>query len=99
MRGINSESVELIYLDPPFNSNANYAAPIGLQDLTHPVTLGTILGLLLDNPIGILLFTGLGVRLRVTRLPEGVNWLHMTGRLDHLWNWIHDELVYLWARI
>ena len=29
MRGINSESVDLIYLDPPFNSNANYAAPIG----------------------------------------------------------------------
>lgn len=27
MRGINSESVDLIYLDPPFNSNANYAAP------------------------------------------------------------------------
>ncbi|RKU20179.1 hypothetical protein C6500_09490 [Candidatus Poribacteria bacterium] len=31
MRGINSESVDLIYLDPPFNSNANYAAPIGSQ--------------------------------------------------------------------
>ena len=29
MRGIDSESIDLIYLDPPFNSNANYAAPIG----------------------------------------------------------------------
>ena len=29
MRGMNSESVDLIYLDPPFNSNANYATPIG----------------------------------------------------------------------
>ena len=29
MRGINSASVDLIYLDPPFNSKANYAAPIG----------------------------------------------------------------------
>ena len=29
LRGINSASVDLIYLDPPFNSNANYAAPIG----------------------------------------------------------------------
>ena len=29
MRGMNSECVDLIYLDPPFNSNANYAAPIG----------------------------------------------------------------------
>ena len=29
MRGMNSASVDLIYLDPPFNSKANYAAPIG----------------------------------------------------------------------
>jgi site-specific DNA-methyltransferase (adenine-specific) len=31
MRGMNSESVDLIYLDPPFNSNADYAAPIGSE--------------------------------------------------------------------
>ena len=31
MRGMNSESADLIYLDPPFNSNANYAAPVGSQ--------------------------------------------------------------------
>ncbi len=31
MRGMNSETVDLIYLDPPFNSNANYAAPVGSQ--------------------------------------------------------------------
>lgn len=29
MRGMNSDSVDLIYLDPPFNSNRNYEAPIG----------------------------------------------------------------------
>ncbi len=29
MRGMNAASVDLIYLDPPFNSKANYAAPIG----------------------------------------------------------------------
>ena len=29
LRGINSDSVDLIYLDPPFNSNRNYAAPVG----------------------------------------------------------------------
>ena len=28
---MNSSSVDLIYLDPPFNSKANYAAPIGSQ--------------------------------------------------------------------
>ena len=29
MRGMNGETVDLIYLDPPFNSNKNYSAPIG----------------------------------------------------------------------
>ena len=29
LRGLNSVSVDLIYLDPPFNSNRNYAAPVG----------------------------------------------------------------------
>ena len=29
LRGIDTGSVDLIYLDPPFNSNRNYAAPIG----------------------------------------------------------------------
>ena len=29
LRGMNSECVDLIYLDPPFNSNQDYAAPIG----------------------------------------------------------------------
>ena len=29
LRGMNSECVDLIYLDPPFNSNKDYAAPVG----------------------------------------------------------------------
>ena len=29
MRGLNSDTVDLIYLDPPFNSNDDYAAPVG----------------------------------------------------------------------
>ena len=31
MRGMNSASVDLIYLDPPFNSNRNYSAPVGSE--------------------------------------------------------------------
>ncbi len=31
MRGMNSDMVDLIYLDPPFNSNKNYSAPIGSE--------------------------------------------------------------------
>ncbi len=32
MRGMNSDSVDLIYLGPPFNSNRTYAAPIVVKD-------------------------------------------------------------------
>ena len=28
LRGINSQCIDLIYLDPPFNSNRTYAAPL-----------------------------------------------------------------------
>ena len=31
LRGMNSGCVDLIYLDPPFNSNRNYSAPIGSE--------------------------------------------------------------------
>ena len=31
MRGINSECIDLIYLDPPFNSDQYYSAPIGSE--------------------------------------------------------------------
>jgi len=31
MRGMNSGAADLIYLDPPFNSNRDYAAPIGSE--------------------------------------------------------------------
>ena len=31
LRGMNSESGDLIYLDPPFNSNRDYSAPIGSE--------------------------------------------------------------------
>ena len=29
LHGLNSESIDLVYADPPFNSNKNYEAPIG----------------------------------------------------------------------
>ncbi|MXV76821.1 site-specific DNA-methyltransferase, partial [Candidatus Poribacteria bacterium] len=31
LKGINSDSIDLIYLDPPFNSNKSYSAPIGSE--------------------------------------------------------------------
>ena len=39
LRGMNSETVDLIYLDPPFNSKKSYQAPIGTErhDKGYPV--------------------------------------------------------------
>ena len=31
LRGLNSECVDLVYLDPPFNSNQDYSAPVGSE--------------------------------------------------------------------
>ena len=31
MRGLNSDTIDLIYLDPPFNSNRDYEAPVGSE--------------------------------------------------------------------
>lgn len=31
LRGTNSKSVDLVYLDPPFNSNKEYSAPVGSE--------------------------------------------------------------------
>ena len=66
----------------PLFAFANAGLPLdgmGLQDLTSPVALGIVGGLMLGNPIGVLLFTGAGVALGFARLPAGVNWLQLTG--------------------
>lgn len=52
---------------------------VGVQDFTHPVMLGVVLGLVVGKPVGILLFAGLGVLLRFTQLPNDVSWLHIAG--------------------
>ena len=36
LRGMNSDTVDLIYLDPPFNSNKNYEAPVGSKAAGRP---------------------------------------------------------------
>ena len=52
---------------------------MSFADLTHPVTLGVIGGLVLGKPIGILLFVGLAVMLGMARLPERVTWGQVLG--------------------
>ena len=49
------------------------------QALSHPVTMGVILGLVLGKFIGISCFSWLAVRIGIARLPAGVGWRHLLG--------------------
>jgi NhaA family Na+:H+ antiporter len=42
-------------------------------------SLGIMAGLVLGKPIGILLFCLLAIKLKIARLPEGVNWLKLAA--------------------
>lgn len=52
---------------------------MSIDDLTHPVTMGVVAGLLIGKPLGILLFVGLAVSLRLAQLPTNVNWRQLLG--------------------
>jgi len=52
---------------------------MSVGDLTHPVTMGVILGLLVGKPLGILIFVGLAVGLRFARLPDNITWMQILG--------------------
>jgi NhaA family Na+:H+ antiporter len=47
--------------------------------ISHPVSLGVILGLSVGKPLGISLSTYLGCRLLKISLPSGVKWSHVIG--------------------
>jgi Na+:H+ antiporter, NhaA family len=47
--------------------------------LSHPVTLGIVLGLFIGKPIGILLFSYVAVKTKIAMIPEGLKWPHIIG--------------------
>jgi NhaA family Na+:H+ antiporter len=73
----------VIYGVMPIFALANAGVTIGLTDLatslTHPVTLGVALGLLLGKPAGIFIFSWIAVRLGICDLPSGVGWPQILG--------------------
>lgn len=42
-------------------------------------SLGIAVGLIIGKPLGILLLSLIAIKLKIARLPEGVNWLQLTG--------------------
>ncbi len=47
--------------------------------LLHPVPLGIALGLFVGKQAGVFVFCWLAVRVGLTNLPVGLNWLHIYG--------------------
>ena len=50
-----------------------------MEVLANPVFIGVFFGLLVGKPAGIFLASWLTVKLKLSDLPEGVNWGHMAG--------------------
>ncbi|MEK9871425.1 MAG: Na+/H+ antiporter NhaA, partial [Gammaproteobacteria bacterium] len=48
-------------------------------DVTHPVTVGITLGLLIGKPLGIVGFVGIAVTLGLAQLPRDIGWPHIFG--------------------
>ena len=71
------------YIIIPIFSLANAGVPIDWSSLntiiTHPVSVGITLGLVLGKFIGIAGFTWLAVKLGFTSLPQGINFKHIIG--------------------
>jgi NhaA family Na+:H+ antiporter len=49
------------------------------EGIFNNVSIGIILGLLIGKPVGILIFSLIGIRIKICNLPEGVNKNHLLG--------------------
>jgi NhaA family Na+:H+ antiporter len=67
------------YVIMPIFALANAGVELGGGDITNPVSLGIIAGLVLGKQLGVTLFTWLSVRLGFASLPVGVTWRHTYG--------------------
>lgn len=52
---------------------------VSVVDIVNPMTLGVVLGLVVGKPLGILVFVGAAVFLRLARLPNNVTWAQLFG--------------------
>jgi NhaA family Na+:H+ antiporter len=50
-----------------------------LDSLLHPVPLGIATALILGKQVGVFAFSWIAIKLRLGKLPEGVNWLSIYG--------------------
>ena len=50
-----------------------------LESLLHPVPLGIATSLVLGKQVGVFGFSWIAIKLRLGKLPEGINWLNIYG--------------------
>ncbi len=63
-----------------FNAGVVFSGSFSIGDfLSHPVSMGILMGLVIGKPVGILLFSLLGVRLKLAVYPSDAHWLQLAG--------------------
>lgn len=60
------------------NTNINLDGS-SLEHLMEPMAIGIILGLFIGKPLGILLFSFIAVKLKLSQLPDSIRWTHIIG--------------------
>ena len=66
----------------PLFAFANAGIPfdgISVDTFFHPVPLGIAAGLFFGNQVGIFCLSWVAIKLGITRLPDGVNWMQLYG--------------------
>jgi NhaA family Na+:H+ antiporter len=61
------------------NSNINIHESLAGGSIISPLSAGILFGLLLGKPIGITLFSWLAVKLKLSKLADGVKWMQVWG--------------------
>lgn len=72
----------VVYGVLPIFAFANAGVPLtglSLDYFFHPITLGVFCGLFFGKQIGIMLFTKIGIVLKLLKLPNGVSWKQYYG--------------------
>ena len=70
------------YFIMPIFALANAGVAVGgrlIEDITSPIGLGVICGLVIGKQIGVTLFSWISVKLGFAALPTGVTWKHIYG--------------------
>lgn len=60
------------------NSGVSFEG-LSLSSVLNPIPLGIIMGLFLGKQLGVFVFSWVVIRLGITKLPSGVNWMQLYG--------------------